>query len=259
MGAPPSRKDRAVLASVSGPGASPAPSYGEPARIRVTAAPTGPGPASEIRPALPTDAQFLTVEPDGRDDVSFMDRLRHALRTVFAAVQKSDAAALATERALAATEDTLDAAAASGEPYFVQLRIVGVEVSYAEGDGGSAYASYRRLGLEIGVARGGSVRAGETAVVGLDGTPLDLTGAQLQSGLASGTYRRTESAPAAASERAGDRLAAARAGLERVRATQNALKAYRGGDLEPLRQLLEGERPGRGAAVFPGIGAVALN
>lgn len=217
-----------------------------------------------MRLATPHDSQFLTVEPDGRDDVTFMDRLRHALRTVFEAVQQPDQAAEAAERALQAAEESLGAAAAAGEDYFVQLRVVGVEVSYAESGAGSeaAYASYRRLGVEIGVARGGTVRAEDTAVVGLDGTSFGLAPEQVRTGLASGTYRRVETAPAAGSSKAADRLAAAQAGLARVKTMQGALKAYRSGDFEPLKQLLESDQggaSGRTAAVFPGIGALAFN
>lgn len=252
-----------MLASVAALGVTSAPSSGDAAPLRALAVPAAfPTGASDARLARPDDARFLTVEPDGRDDVTFMDRLRHALRTVFEAVQKPDAAAEAAERALDAVKERLAAAAESADGFFVQFRIVGVETAYAEGEGEAAYASYRRLGLEIGVARDGRVGAEDAAVVGFDGAAVGLSAAQLRTGLASGTYRQVESAPPAVSGRAADRLADARAGLARVKATQDALTAYRSGDFGPLKELLEGSGStagGRSAAVFPGIGAVALN
>ena len=108
------------------------------------------------------------MEPDGRDDIGFQDRLRHALRTVFEAVQSASEAEVSAERALQAAEPALDPATLASGSFYVQLRIVGVEVAYADG-GDAAYASYRRLGIEIGVARGGSVRADDTSVVDLEG------------------------------------------------------------------------------------------
>lgn len=216
-----------------------------------------------VRKAQPTDAQFLTVEPDGRDDISFMDRLRHAIRTVFDAVQKPDDAAAATERALAAAEEAL-ANAAGSQDFFVQIRVVGVDVSYADsaGDDSAAYASHRRLGVEIGVARGGAVRAEDTVVTGLDGRSFGLTAEQTRTGLTSGHYRRIEIGGSEPSAAARERLEAAQAGLARVKATQDALKAYRSGDVDPLKRLLGADNSpagGRFGAVFPGIGALAIN
>lgn len=218
---------------------------------------------SALRQAVPTDAQFLTVEPDGRDDIGFLDRLRHALRTVFQAVQKPDEAEAAAERALQAASEALDRAGGS-ESLFVQIRVVGVDVAYADDGAGddAAYASYRRLGVEIGVARGGAVRAEDTAVVGLDGRSFGLTAAQTRTGLNTGQYRQVETGGAPLSTEARERLEAAQAGLARVKATQDALKAYRSGDFDPLKKLLsDGDGPsgGRFGAVFPGTGALSIN
>src|SRR3546814_7901592 len=105
-----------------------------------------------------------------------MDRLRHALRSILEAVHRPPEAEQAAERALQAAAGSLDAASAAGDDHFVQLRIVGVETAYTEDVAGSAgaFASIRHLGIEIGVARAGAVRAEDTAVVGLDGTSLGL-------------------------------------------------------------------------------------
>lgn len=266
MGGPAVQKgQRAVLAAVSSSAASSAPVSGDASVARTAAAaPASSTGSTGFRLALPSDAQFLTVEPDGRDDVTFRDRLLHALKTVFSAVQRPDEAKAAAERALLAAEEAIEAAEAGGEDYFVQLRVVGVEVAYADNaaDGDNAYASYRRLGLEIGVARGGTVRADDATVVSLDGSAIELSAAQVRTGLASGVYRRTETAPTAGSGKADSRLADARAGLARVKAIQDALKAYRSGDIDPLKRLLtdgDSQSSGRSAAVFPGIGTLAFN
>src|SRR3546814_17210468 len=71
------------------------------------------------------DSQFLTVEPDGRDDISFMDRLRHALRRILEAVHRPPEAEQAAERALQATAGSLAAAYDAGDDPFVQLGNVG--------------------------------------------------------------------------------------------------------------------------------------
>jgi ribosomal protein S11 len=224
---------------------------------------TASTPGSGLRQAVPHDSQFLTVEPDGRDDISFQDRLRHALRTVFAAVQKPDEAAEAAERALQAAAEALDGASAS-EGFLVQIRIVGVDVAFSDQGAGdeAAYASYRRLGVEIGVARDGAVRAEDTSVVGLDGRSFGLTAEQTRTGLSSGHYRLVETGGSSLSTAARERLEAAQTGLARVKAAQDALKAYRSGDIDPLKKLLvDGEGPagGKFGAVFPGIGALAIN
>ncbi len=252
-----------MFAPVDIPGVATTSTAGGSIAARSVAVPSAPAVSGNtgLRLSAPNDAQFLTVEPDGRDDVSFMDRLRHALRTVFDAVQKPDEAAAATERTLKAAEEAL-ARAGGSEDAFVQIRVIGVDIAYSESADGGGYASYRRLGVEIGVDRGGTVRAEDTAVVGLDGSSFGLSAAQIGNGLQSGHYRRVETASSPLPAAARERLEAAQAGLARVKATQDALKAYRTGDIDPLKKLLadgEGSAGGRYGAVFPGTGALAIN
>src|SRR3546814_21097404 len=102
MVVPPSRRDRAVLAPVIGSGLISTPYSGESSAARTPTRPAALTPAagtSGVRLAVPHDSQFLTVEPAGRDDITFMDRLRHALRSILAAVHRPPAAAQAAERA----------------------------------------------------------------------------------------------------------------------------------------------------------------
>lgn len=254
-----------MIAPLNPSGVSSTPASGGPgiARLAAPSSVSQLAGSTPLRQAVPHDSRFLTVEPDGRDDVTFMDRLRHALRTVFEAVQKPDEAAAAAERALQAAAAALDRAAGD-ERFLVQIRVVGLDVAYAEEGAGdeAAYASHRRLGIEIGVARGGTVRAEDTAVVGLDGRSFGLTGGEIRTGLSSGHYRRVETGGASLSTAARERLEAAQSGLARVKAMQDALSAYRSGDVDPLKRLLvDGEGPsgGRFGAVFPGTGALAIN
>lgn len=253
-----------MLAPIESKGVVATPASSETGTARIAVQPPPTTGNSGVRTATPHDALFLTVEPDGRDDISFLDRLRHALRAVFEAVQRPDEAAAAAERAVEAARQSLTEAAAGTEGFFAQIRIVGVETAYTDDGkaGGDSYASYRRLGVEIGIARGGAVRAEDTSVVGLDGRSFGLTAQQTRSGLSSGTYRVAEPSQPAPSGQASERLAAAQSGLARVKAIQDALKAYRSGDLDPLKKLLvDGSDPagGRFGAVFPGIGALSIN
>lgn len=233
-------------------------------RLRTATEAARPGPV-DARPYRSGEPGFLTVEPDGRDDISFGDRLRQALSSVFHRLQSGREADEAIERALEAIRQPLEDARGAGENVAVQFRVVGIEVAFAETgeDAAAAFASYRGFGIEIGVARGDSVRAEDVRVLGLDGRSRDLSGDHLRAGLVSGIYRRTEAAAETDTlpDSARKRLEAAQAGLNRVRAMQDALKSYRSGDLDPLKRLLvDGQEPaaGRLGAVFPGIGTLSV-
>ncbi|NQW11298.1 MAG: hypothetical protein HQ481_15645 [Alphaproteobacteria bacterium] len=226
-----------------------------------------PIPLPSSRPADPRDPAYLTVEPDGRDDIGFQDRLRHRIEAVFAVVQSGEALDASVERALDAVRAPLDAAQTSGEAFFVQIRAVGVEVSYAESaEGGGVFAAYRQIGFEISVARARSVDAGNVRVLNLDGRSLSLTQQETRAGFTSGHYGKRVAGGSALDATARERLEAAQAGLARVKAVQDALHAYWAGDLDPLKELLvDGRFPGfepasrtRAGAVFPGIGVLNL-
>src|SRR3546814_20349053 len=127
--------DRAVLAPFIGSGLISTPYSGESIAARTPTRPAALTPAagtSGVRLAVPHDSQFLTVEPDGRDDISFMDRLRHALRSILEAVHRPPEAEQAAERALQAAAGSLAAASAAGDDHFVQLRIGGAETAYTD-------------------------------------------------------------------------------------------------------------------------------
>ena len=222
--------------------------------------------APKFRPFLPNDPGYITVEPDGRDDVTFRDRLRQAIEAVASAFSSREGVTAIVDRVFGEVSKTLDEAEAKGEEVAVQLRIAALDVSVADGAGGSAFASIRQFALEVGVARGGKVAAEDTRVLATDGRSLGLSQGQIRAGLTSGTYKRvdTGSTDSNLSEAARERLAAARSGLERVKAVQDALAAFRLGDEVPLRDLFEG-RGGSAAVdsgslgqVFPGIGALSF-
>ena len=220
--------------------------------------------APKSRPFLPNDPGYITVEPDGRDDVGFRDRLRQAIEAVASAFASGDGVTAIVDRVIGEISQTLDSAEAKGEQVAVQLRVAALDVSVA--DGGSAFASIRQFALEVGVARDGKVAAEDTRVLGTDGRSVGLSQEQIRSGLTTGTFARVDTGrtDGAVSEAADERLAAARSGLERVKAMQDALAAFRSGDETPLRDLFEGSGlvgsgDGRSLGqVFPGIGALSF-
>lgn len=225
-----------------------------------------PAIVPSTRPADPRDPAFLTVEPDGRDDIGFQDRLRHKIEAVFGAVQSGDALTDSVARALEAIREPLDAVKTSGEAFFVQIRAVSAEVSFAENaETSGAFASYRQIGIEIGVARAQVVNAGDVRVLDLEGRSLSLTLEETQAGFTSGRYRTLVTGGQELDQAARDRLEAAQTGLARVKAVQDALNAYRKGDIDPLNTLIEnGRLPGFEAsrstgAVFPGVGALPFS
>lgn len=222
--------------------------------------------APKFRPFLPNDPGYITVEPDGRDDVTFRDRLRQAIEAVASAFASGDGVTAIVDRVIGELSKTLDEAEAKGEEVAVQFRIAALDVSVADGAGGSAVASIRQFALEVGVARDGRVAAEDARVLATDGRSLGLSQEQIRAGLTTGNYARvdTGSTDGALSDAARERLAAARAGLQRVKATQDALAAFRLGDEAPLRELFEGRGSsssgdsGSLGQVFPGIGALSF-
>ena len=210
-----------------------------------------------------TDPGYITVEPDGRDDVTFRDRLLQAIKGFFDTFQANSEEQ--TQRALASIEDSVSAAEQGGEPFFVQFRVTSIEVTLAEeGDQGGGFASIRQLGLEIGVARGGKVEAADTRVLDLAGQSVGLTADQIRAGLGKPNFERRDTGTQS-SERAAKRLEAAQASLDRVTQVQDALKAYRGGDIGPLQKFFEtsgssgSNALGSLSSLFPSRGAFSID
>lgn len=220
--------------------------------------------APTFRPFLPNDPGYITVEPDGRDDVGFRDRLRLAIEAVASAFASREGVTAIVDRVIGEISKTLDEAEAKGEDVAVQFRIAALDVSVA--DGGNTFASIRQFALEVGIARDGKVAAEDTRVLATDGRSLGLSQQQIRAGLTTGNYARvdTGSTDGNLSDAARERLAAARAGLQRVKAVQDALTAFRQGDEVPLRDLFEGKGSsssgdaGSLGQVFPGIGALSF-
>jgi hypothetical protein len=217
---------------------------------------------SASRPATPVDPGYITVEPDGRDDVTFRDRLRQAIEGFFNTFTEN--ASAQTDRALASIEESLSAAEASGQDVLVQFRVTSVNVTLA-GEAGSRsggrddFASIRTLGLEIGVARDGQVSASDTRVLGLDGRSLGLAERDIRAGLGGDGFSQRQSGnTSSSSDAAAERLETARASLERVKVVQDALKSFRSGDLEPLRRVLEGDSSSSLAGLLPRSGGFSV-
>lgn len=215
------------------------------------------------RPAAVNDPGYISVEPDGRDDVTFRDRLLQAIKGFFDTFQANSEEQ--TQRALASIEDSVSAAEQSGEPFFVQFRVTSVEVTLAEeGDQDGGFASIRQLGLEIAVARDGKVEAADTKVLDLAGQSVGLTAEQIRAGLSKPNFERRDTGTQS-SERATKRLEAAQASLDRVTQVQDALKAYRGGDIAPLQKFFESGGSGVAnplgslTSLLPSRGAISID
>lgn len=224
-----------------------------------------PGQSVTSRAFNAADPGYITVEPDGRDDIGFRDRLRQAIEAVVKAFADREGVSAIVERVLGEITPSLDEAQAEGSEVAVQIRIASLDVAVSDGEGGPAFASIRQFALEIGVARDGAVSAEDTRVLSPDGRDLGLNAEQVGAGLAAGgRFARTETGTGDAEQSTAARelLEAARAGLARVKAMQDALQAFRLGDETPLRDLFEGG----GSAVdgdalgqvFPGVGALSF-
>lgn len=225
---------------------------------------TNQSKGASSRPFIPHDRGFITVEPDGRDDIGFRDRLRHAIEAVVSAFASGEAASAVVDRVLKELDDSLKDAEAKGEQAAVQIRIASLDVAVSDSSGGDAFASIRQFALEFGVVRDGAVSAEDTHVLATDGRPIGLSGEQVRGGLIHGHYKRVDTGnDQKLSEAASKRLEAARAGLERVKAVQDALSAFRSGDDSPLRHLFEDGAVGKSSVgslgqVFPGVGALSF-
>lgn len=253
--------------SFTGAGASLQP-VNLPATSRQTAAISrqdSPAETAASRPFRPDDPGYITVEPDGRDDIGFRDRLRQAIEAVARAFANREGVTAVVDRVVGEISKTLDDAEAAGENVAVQLRIASLDVAVADGAESPAFASIRQFALEVGVARNGEVRAEDTRVLAPDGNDLGLSQEQVRAGLATGgRFARTDtgSDDGGRSEAASKRLEAAQAGLARVKAVQDALQAFRQGDETPLRDLFEGGLSSDDSRslgqVFPGVGALSF-
>jgi hypothetical protein len=230
---------------------------------------TGRPPAAAEGPSSRTftakDLGYITVEPDGRDDIGFRDRLRQAIETVARTFASREGVAAVVDRIFEQLSKTLDDAEAKGEQAAVQIRIASLDVAVADRAGGETFASIRQFALEIGVARNGEVAADDVRVLATDGRNLGLSTEQLRAGFRSGSYNRTDTGgDGRVSEAASKRLEAARNGLERVKAVQDALSSFRLGDETPLRRLFEGDGSsgaspnGTRGQVFPGVGLLSF-
>lgn len=233
---------------------------------------SGPSPLEVAsRPANPADPGYITVEPDGRDDVTFRDRLRQAIEGFFKTFKENTDTQV--DRALASIEESLSAAEASGQDVLVQFRITSVNVTLSEGAGSTSggasggtlggrddFASIRTLALEIGVARDGQVAAGDTRVLDLEGRSLGLAEREIRAGLGGEGFaqRQSGSSTSSRSQADAERLETARASLERVKVVQDALKSFRSGDLEPLRRVLEGDSSSSLAGLLPRSGGFSV-
>lgn len=194
-----------------------------------------------VRGAAPKGgAIVVTAGPDGHPPLAAA--LRETLSRIYHALGrgKARAAEEATERALAAVGGLVGGAGgvtASG----VEIRIVSQSVALKDADGGRQSGVFlEQLALEVGVVRSGSVRADDTRLLKFDGREIELEEQARRDGLATGRYIREETVPRQLDARTRKALDAAREAVEWIRAVQQALAAYRSGDLQALKSLIDG-------------------
>lgn len=148
----------------------------------------------------------------------------------------------AVEDALAGLSGLIDKSLSDPTADALQIRLSGLTSAYGVVEGEQQIVDGRitEFAIEVGLARGGSVRSEDIGLVGLDGKALELTKPELASGVSSGRFERFVL-------NKGDALggpevpADLQRALEQMKKTQDILSSYRNGDSEPLDRLLRGE------------------
>lgn len=138
---------------------------------------------------------------------------------------------------------------ADGDFTAFQFRFASVETQFSDGNG-KVFGSTRQFALELtAVSRSdNTVSASSVRLFGLDGTGIDLSGQEAQSGLVTGLYTRS----ATVAEQDNPALARQPADVDKIinslRQTQEALLSYRDGDFRALNSLI-GSLAGSGSTL----------
>ncbi len=154
-----------------------------------------------------------------------------------------------TDEAMKSLEPQITEAAKSKDVKQIQMRLASVESKSAIGDAFGSATSIRMPGMEVGLVRNGKVSAADTSVLDLSGKTLNLSTAEKSRGIASGSYS-TYDAGGGLTGKAGEDYQKAQASIARIRATQDALSAYRQGNTGPLTSLSVLEQNQSGTASY---------
>jgi len=200
---------------------------------------TARGEQSASLPAFRTAGPVAFSAPvtsETRTQGALEELLGSELGTIFGALSKRGDSEAFLKEALDSLKDLTQKALEDPSVSGIQIRISSVSQQFRAADGeGAVYSSISQLSIEVGLVRDGKVAAGDVELLSFEGKKLALTEAQKQTGVVSGLFRIDDagedgppnSAQATALEKA----------LERLRLVNDALAAFRRGDLRPLQEV----------------------
>lgn len=192
-------------------------------------------PLPTFRTASPA-AFSASVTAEARTQGGLEKLLGSELETIFGALNKRGDAEAFLKEAFGSLKDltqkTLDDPSVSG----IQIRISSVSQQFRSADGeGAVFSSVAQLSIEVGLVRDGKVSAGDVELLSFEGKKLPLTEAQKQTGIVSGLFTIEDKDAQGGSNKV--QATAVEKALERLRLVNDALAAFRKGDLRPLQEI----------------------
>lgn len=187
------------------------------------AATARPGPANGSVAA----GTGITVSLDGvaRDRASITAALRERLDQVFSVFNRDPGSRGATvDRAVTSLEPIIEQARA-GDVTAFQIRLGSLESRLTGGGEFAQVGALREFILDVGLIRFGRVAPADVSVITLTGGRVSLSADEIEAGLVSSQFARVVAVPPEGGAPAA--LTEARAALDRVRQTRDAVDAFR--------------------------------
>ncbi|WP_420402259.1 hypothetical protein [Nisaea sp.] len=201
----------------------------------VTARGEQPAALPTFRTATPV-AFSASITSESRTQGALEDLLGSELGTVFGALNKQGDSEAFLEEAFDSLKDLTQKALEDPGVSGIQIRISSVSQQFRSNDReGAVSSSVSQLSIEVGLVRDGKVSAGDVELLSFAGKRLPLTDAQKQTGVVSGLFSIDE--PTAQDEPNKAQATAVEKALERLRLVNDALAAFRRGDLRPLQEI----------------------
>ncbi|UUX48522.1 hypothetical protein NUH88_14005 [Nisaea acidiphila] len=195
------------------------------------------------------------------------------LEKIFGALNKRGDADAFLEEAFGSLKDLTQKALDDPSVTGVQIRIASVSQQFRSPDGERAvFSSVSQLSIEVGLVRDGKVAAEDVELLSFEGKKLSLTDEQKQTGIVSGLFTRDDESAENPPNKA--QATAIEQALERLKLVNDALAAFRRGDIRPLQEVenlfrggtldaetvraLSKSKDVTGSQVFPGSGILDL-
>lgn len=193
-------------------------------------------PLPAFRSAVGTSAFSASITAGARTASGLRELLGGELETIFAALNKGVAPGGFVADALDSLKDLTEKALEDPNVTGLQIRISSVNQQFRAADGeGAVLSSISQLSIEVGLVREEKVAAADVELLSFEGKKLSLTETQKQTGIVSGLFTLDdESAQGPANEA---QATAVEQALERLRLVNDALAAFRRGDLRPLQEI----------------------